>query len=370
MLNIIYNWQGFKWLFSQERLLSARTQFSMMLFQGFLGGLMLWLLYNKWKKSKNVKLNYQLTCMLSQNSWQPATLKYANFCVAGLHFLSLSHWPKLNDETLLSTAADNLGQGLFGRADKFNWTCHLPIAGTTAVYFTTWPRAVSTLEPLKNLPAVSLGHSSELTWPGRGTSILHPSGSGTPRHAAAPSSSHQFQVNELSAKSYMQIQLIWDDFWPKPDQNCHLASIFQPGLSRPHGWGFALYPPYLPCSGIFLLNSGFRILTLSSHVLPRGIRLPFELLRHRDTDELVIIATRLILLGKKACPSDTLPVLWRGQRRDGFAGLISRLQLWCCRERRWRGFKANVQSHGIAPCPQTSNQSLQSGGFGVFCAHF
>lgn len=120
----------------------------------------------------------------------------------------------------------------------------------------------------------------------------------------------------------------------------------------------------------FLLNSGFRILTLSSHVLPRGIRLPFELLCHRDTDELVIIATRLILLGKKACPSDTLPVLWRGQRRDGFAGLISRLQLWCRRERRWRGFKANVQSHGIAPCLQTSNQSLQSWGFGFFVPIF
>lgn len=58
-----------------------------------------------------------------------------------------------------------------------------------------------------------------------------------------------------------------------------------------------------------VLNSGFRILTLSSHVVPRGIRLPFELVCHRHTDELVIIATRLNLLGKKACPSDTLPVL-------------------------------------------------------------
>lgn len=35
----------------------------------------------------------------------------------------------------------------------------------------------------------------------------------------------------------------------------------------------------------FLLNSGFRILTLSSHVIPRGIRLPFELVCHRHTDD-------------------------------------------------------------------------------------
>lgn len=99
----------------------------------------------------------------------------------------------------------------------------------------------------------------------------------------------------------------------------------------------------------FLLNSTFRILTLSSHVVPRGIRRPFELVCHRHTDELVIIATRLNLLGKKACPSDTLPVLWRGQRRDGFAGLISELLLWCLWEKRWQGFKARVQSHGLEP---------------------
>lgn len=97
----------------------------------------------------------------------------------------------------------------------------------------------------------------------------------------------------------------------------------------------------------FLLNSTFRILTLSSHVVPRGIRRPFELVCHRHTDELVIIATRLNLLGKKACPSDTLPVLWRGQRRDGFAGLISELLLWCLWEKGW--FKARVQSHGLEP---------------------
>lgn len=109
----------------------------------------------------------------------------------------------------------------------------------------------------------------------------------------------------------------------------------------------------------FLLNSGFRILTLSSHVLPRRIRLPFELLCHRDTDELVIIATRLILLGKKACPSDTLPVLWRGQRRDGFAGLISRLQLWCLRERGGGGgLKPMCNLMELPPAHKSPNQSL------------
>lgn len=48
---------------------------------------------------------------------------------------------------------------------------------------------------------------------------------------------------------------------------------------------------------------------LHHHVVPKRIGLPFELDSRRRTDELVIIATRLNLLGKRACPSDTLPVL-------------------------------------------------------------
>lgn len=116
---------------------------------------------------------------------------------------------------------------------------------------------------------------------------------------------------------------------------------------------FALYTLQFSAAVAFLLNSGFRILTLSSHVVPRGIRLPFELACHRDTDELVIIATRLNLLGKKACPSDTLPVLWRGQRRDGFAGLISRLQLWCLRGRGGGGgLKPMCNLMELAPAPK------------------
>lgn len=104
------------------------------------------------------------------------------------------------------------------------------------------------------------------------------------------------------------------------------------------GLDYSLVPcPYTAPQ--LLLNSGFRILTLSSHVVPGGITLPFELLCHRHTDEIVIIATRPNFLGKKACPSDTLPVLWRGQWRDGFAGAISKVCLWCLWERRWRGFK-------------------------------
>lgn len=102
------------------------------------------------------------------------------------------------------------------------------------------------------------------------------------------------------------------------------------------------------------LSSVFRILTLSSHVVPRGIWLPFELVCHIHRDELVIIASRLNFLGKKACPSDTLPVLWRGQRRDGFAGLISRLCFWCLRERRWQGLKQGFHLMNVSPQPDPS----------------
>lgn len=60
----------------------------------------------------------------------------------------------------------------------------------------------------------------------------------------------------------------------------------------------------------FLLNRRFRMpLVLSSHVVPREIRLSFELVCHRLIDGIVIIAACWNFLGKKACPSDTLPVL-------------------------------------------------------------
>lgn len=50
----------------------------------------------------------------------------------------------------------------------------------------------------------------------------------------------------------------------------------------------------------FLLNSGFHMpLSLSSHGVPREIRLSFELVCHRHIDEVAIITTCWNFLGKK-----------------------------------------------------------------------
>lgn len=82
--------------------------------------------------------------------------------------------------------------------------------------------------------------------------------------------------------------------------------------------GVKLWTRCMP--SISKLLGDFYILISTSWVVSGGIRLPFELDCHRRTDELVIIATRPNLLGKRACPSDILPVLWRGQWRHGFTG--------------------------------------------------
>lgn len=110
----------------------------------------------------------------------------------------------------------------------------------------------------------------------------------------------------------------------------------------------------------FLINSGFHVpLSLSSHVVPREIRLSFELVCHRHIDEVVIIAAYWNFLGKKAWPSDTLPVLWRAQQRDGFPGLLSKLQLWWLRERRLLGFQPefNLMAFHLQVCNQCTNQT-------------
>lgn len=85
----------------------------------------------------------------------------------------LQCWSRRTGALWSTDKSNNPKQGLFGKADKFNWTWQLPTAGTGVVYFTTWPQVITTVELWKSsqlLMSASLHeHSHEFMWAGRGT---------------------------------------------------------------------------------------------------------------------------------------------------------------------------------------------------------
>lgn len=155
----------------------------------------------------------------------------------------------------------------------------------------------------------------------------------------------------------MQIQLSWDDFCPNLDQNCHLASIFWEGLSRLYGCVCALYSPIQRCSCIstkqwFPHPDSLITCCTKRNKAPLWTSLPQ---RHRwacyYSNSSEFAGKEGLSLWHTSCP------LKRPTERWLCGPYFQAPALMPERERRWRGFKANVQSHGIGPCPLTSNQT-------------